>query len=442
MINVSIVTLGCSKNDVDSDQMRSLLDENKYSFVKTPYEADAVIVNTCGFIEQAKEESIDTILELAQLKKTHNLKKLLLAGCLAQRYPDELLESIPEADGVIGTGYLKSVNEALDTLFSGEKVKFTEVIDVPYLEGVYKDNPEITEYVKISEGCNNNCTYCIIPFLKGRNRSRRIEDIVDEVIYLTDRGTKEILLIGQNTTDYGIDLYGEYKLKDLLYELRVIDKLKWIRILYAYPENFTHDLIQEIQENPKVLPYIDIPLQHVSDNVLKNMGRKTNKKEIISLIKRIREKIPNIVIRTTFMVGFPGETEEDFEELLDFIQEYPIDKLGCFSYSQEEGTKAAERTDIIEEDIRLRRQEELMHLQEKISSRLLLKHIDKVIECLVLEKVEEGLYLGRTSLDAPDVDGFIYIKSNVDVRINEFINVKIIDSMEFDLVGEYNEYSK
>ncbi|MCD1146998.1 30S ribosomal protein S12 methylthiotransferase RimO [Peptoniphilus sp. KCTC 25270] len=441
-MKVSIVTLGCSKNDVDTEQMKALLDEEKYTFTSNLKEAEAIVVNTCGFIDQAKEESVDTILEMAEFKKTGQLKNLLLAGCLAQRYPDELLELIPEADGIIGPGYLSSINEALDGMRAGEVVKYTEVIEAPYLENVFRKEVHVTEYVKISEGCNNNCTYCIIPKLKGKNRSRKMEDILEEVRYLAENGCKEVILIGQNTTDYGIDLYNEYKLSELLHELESIEDLKWIRILYAYPDHFTDELIYELKNNSKVVPYIDIPLQHISDSILKKMARRTSKKEILSLISKLRQEIPNMVLRSTFIVGFPGETEEDFEELMEFIEQYPLNRVGCFIYSKEEGTPAALLPNEVEESIKEERQRILMEKQYEISNQIMENYLEETIECLVQEKVEDGLFIGRTLYDAPDIDGVIYIRTKEDLDIDSFIMVHVDESMEYDLGGDFVEYSK
>lgn len=441
-MKVSIVTLGCSKNDVDTEQMKALLDEEKYTFTSNLKEAEAIVVNTCGFIDQAKEESVDTILEMAEFKKTGQLKNLLLAGCLAQRYPDELLELIPEADGIIGPGYLSSINEALDGMRAGEVVKYTEVIEAPYLENVFRKEVHVTEYVKISEGCNNNCTYCIIPKLKGKNRSRKMEDILEEVRYLAENGCKEVILIGQNTTDYGIDLYNEYKLSELLHELESIEDLKWIRILYAYPDHFTDELIYELKNNSKVVPYIDIPLQHISDSILKKMARRTSKKEILSLISKLRQEIPNMVLRSTFIVGFPGETEEDFEELMEFIEQYPLNRVGCFIYSKEEGTPAALLPNEVEESIKEERQRILMEKQYEISNQIMENYLEETIECLVQEKVEDGLFIGRTLYDAPDIDGVIYIRTKEDLDIDSFAMVHVDEAMEYDLGGDFVEYSK
>lgn len=436
MNNVHIVTLGCSKNDVDSSMMYSLLNKNKYKMVDRPSDADILIVNTCGFIDAAKEESIDTILEAVEYKNKGRCKKVLLSGCLAQRYPEELIKEIPEIDGILGTGNISYINELLDRSLEGDLFVKTDNLNSSYIEGVRKEKVNITEYVKISEGCNNNCSYCIIPSLRGKNRSRKIEDIYNEVKYLVDNGTREIILIAQNTTDYGIDLYSKYSLANLIKEISKIEDLKWIRVLYLYPDHFTDDLIDEFKNNDKLVKYVDMPLQHISDNVLKNMNRKTNKNHIINTLKNLRKSVPDIVIRTTFIVGFPGETDEDFKELIDFIKNINFDKLGVFEYSKEEGTAASLLDKQIPEKIKENRKDEIMSIQNEISAEILSNNIDKNLEVLVEEKIDDNNYVGRTYMDAPEIDGVTYISSDRDLKIHDFVDVKIIDSLDYDLVGE------
>lgn len=435
MNSVKIVTLGCSKNEVDSSCMMSILDKNRYSVENDPQKADIIIVNTCGFIDAAKEESIDTILQMAKYKETGSCKKMILSGCLAQRYPEELLKEIPEADGIIGTGNISQINDILDRSIDGERVIKVDNINSPYLEGIKKEKVNITEYVKISEGCNNNCSYCIIPKLRGKNRSRRIEDIYEEVSYLAKNGAREIILIAQNTTDYGIDLYGRYSLSKLIKEISKINDIKWIRVLYLYPDHFTDELISEFINNDKLVKYVDIPLQHYSDYVLKLMDRHTDKEHIKNLIEKLR-KIKGLVIRTTFIVGFPGESEEDFNILREFINTYKFDKLGVFTYSREESTKANNLNEQIDEDVKEYRQDIIMEDQLKISERLLEEKIGQVLQVLIEEKIEDNLYAGRSYLDSPDIDGVIYVNSNKNLSINSFINVKVTSSMEYDLIGD------
>lgn len=435
MNSVKIVTLGCSKNEVDSSCMMSILDKNRYSVENDPQKADIIIVNTCGFIDAAKEESIDTILQMAKYKETGSCKKMILSGCLAQRYPEELLKEIPEADGIIGTGNISQINDILDRSIDGERVIKVDNINSPYLEGIKKEKVNITEYVKISEGCNNNCSYCIIPKLRGKNRSRRIEDIYEEVSYLAKNGAREIILIAQNTTDYGIDLYGRYSLSKLIKEISKLNDIKWIRVLYLYPDHFTDELISEFINNDKLVKYVDIPLQHYSDHVLKLMDRHTDKEHIKNLIEKLR-KIKGLIIRTTFIVGFPGESEEDFNILREFINTYKFDKLGVFTYSREESTKANNLNEQIDEDVKEYRRDIIMEDQLKISERLLEDKIGQVLQVLIEEKIEDNLYAGRSYLDSPDIDGVIYVNSNKNLSINSFINVKVTSSMEYDLIGD------
>ena len=436
MNNVHIVTLGCSKNDVDSSMMYSLLDKNKYQMVNEPSQADILIVNTCGFIDAAKEESIDTILESVEYKNEGRCKKVLLSGCLAQRYPEELIKEIPEIDGIIGTGNIDYINELLDRSLAGDLFIKTDNLNSAYIEGIRKEEVNTTEYVKISEGCNNNCSYCIIPSLRGKNRSRKIEDIYSEVEYLVSKGAREIILIAQNTTDYGIDLYSKYSLANLIKEISKIEDLKWIRVLYLYPDHFTDDLIEEFKNNDKLVNYVDMPLQHISDDVLKRMNRKTSKEHIIKTLKNLRKSVPDIVIRTTFIVGFPGESDDDFNQLVDFIEDIKFDKLGVFEYSKEEGTKAASLDEQISDSIKEERKNEIMTIQSEISSEILSKNIGKRLEVLIEEEVDEENYVGRTYMDSPEIDGVTYVNSAKNLEIGSFVHVDVVDSLDYDLVGE------
>lgn len=428
-------TLGCSKNDVDTSVMESLLDSGKYVLEQDPYVADVIVVNTCGFIDAAKEESIDAILNFAKLKED-KLKKLILAGCLAQRYAKELLLEIPEADGVVGTGNLKDINQVLDSAFMNNKIAAVEDLNSEYIEHTKKSTVSVTEYVKISEGCNNNCTYCIIPKLRGRNRSRAIEDIVKEIKYLVEKGTREVILIGQNTTDYGIDIYNEYSLAKLIREISKIEKLKWIRVLYLYPDNFSDELIEEFKTNDKLLKYADIPLQHHSDKILKLMNRRTSREEIVNLVEKLKREIPGIVLRTTYIVGFPGEDESDFEILKNFVKKGHFTRLGVFTYSREEGTPAYSMPNQVDEEVKEKRQNEIMEIQMEVSKRILEGFVDKELTVLVEEKVDDNTFVGRSYIDAPEIDGCTYITTDRDLDIGSFVKVKITDSMEYDLIGE------
>lgn len=428
-------TLGCSKNDVDTSVMESLLDSEKYVLEQDPYAADVIVVNTCGFIDAAKEESIDAILNFAKLKE-ENLKKLILAGCLAQRYANDLLAEIPEADGVVGTGNLKDINQVLDSAFMDNKIAATSDLNSEYIEHTKKTSVNVTEYVKISEGCNNNCTYCIIPKLRGKNRSRAVEDIVKEIEYLVEKGTREVILIGQNTTDYGIDIYKEYSLAKLIREISKIEKLKWIRVLYLYPDNFSDELIEEFKTNDKLLKYADIPLQHHSDKILKLMNRRTSLKEIVNLVEKLKKEIPGIVLRTTYIVGFPGEDESDFEILKKFVSEGHFTRLGVFTYSREEGTPAYLMPGQVDEEVKEKRQNEIMEIQMEVSQKILEGFVDKELTVLVEEKVDDNTFVGRSYIDAPEIDGCTYITADKDLEIGSFVKVKITDSMEYDLIGD------
>ncbi|MDU5471541.1 MAG: 30S ribosomal protein S12 methylthiotransferase RimO, partial [Peptoniphilus harei] len=413
-----------------------LLDKDKYKMVENPNEADILIVNTCGFIDAAKEESIDTILESVEYKNEGRCKKVLLSGCLAQRYPEELIKEIPEIDGILGTGNIEYINELLDRSLSGDLFVKTDNLNSAYLEGIRKEKVNTTEYVKISEGCNNNCSYCIIPSLRGKNRSRKIEDVYKEVEYLVSKGAREIILIAQNTTDYGIDLYSKYSLANLIREISKIEELKWIRVLYLYPDHFTDDLIEEFKNNDKLVNYVDMPLQHISDDVLKNMNRKTSKDHIIKTLKNLRKSVADIVIRTTFIVGFPGENQEDFDQLVDFIEDIKFDKLGVFEYSREEGTRAASLDEQIPDNIKEERKNEIMAIQSDISGEILSKNLGKTFEVLIEEKIDDNNYVGRTYMDSPEIDGVTYVQSDKELEIGDFVQVEIIDSLDYDLVGE------
>ena len=442
---ISIISLGCSKNDVDSDQMTSILKENNFTLTKDEHEADIVVVNTCGFIESAKEESINTIIEIGEYKKSGNCKILLVAGCLGERYKEELIKELPEIDGILGTGNVNEIVEVVNLLLEGKKTIRVGEIDRDYDESIKRtiaDN-EHTSYIKIAEGCDNFCTYCIIPKLRGKYRSRQMESIIEEAKYLVDNGTKEIILIAQDTTKYGIDIYDEYRLPKLLEELNKLEGLKWIRILYLYPDTFEDSLIESIKHNDKVANYVDIPIQHINDNVLKRMNRSTSKASITKLINKLRNEIPDIIIRTTLIVGFPGETEEEFNELCEYVEAMKFDRLGVFAYSKEEDTPAAMLEDQVEEQVKLDRQSKIMQLQQVISSELNDQRIDKTYEVIIEEKIEDGVYVGRTYMDSPDIDGVVYVHTDKNLNLGDFVNVVISDSLEYDLIGEViDELSK
>ena len=434
---IFVVTLGCSKNEIDSELIISILKNNKLIVADTVEEADIIIVNTCGFIEKAKEESIETIWEMSKYKLEGKCKYLILAGCLAERYSKELMDEIPDIDAIIGTGNIKMIYSVIQQLKkSSKRIKEIDNINSNYLEEVNRISFNPTEYVRISEGCDNFCTYCIIPKLRGKHRSREIENIVKEVEYLASNGVKEIILIGQNTSDYGIDLYGEYCLNKLLDKLNKIDGIIWIRILYLYPDNFNDNLINSIRNNEKVVKYVDIPLQHINNNVLRRMNRRTTKDNIITLINKLRKEIPNITLRTTFIVGFPGETDDEFNELYNFINEIKFDKLGVFTYSREEDTPAYNLPDQIPEHIKISRRDKIMEIQQNISENIMMNKVGKEFTVLIEEFIGDNTYIGRTYMDSPDIDGIIYINSLKDLDIGSFVDVKITDYLEYDLIGE------
>lgn len=431
--------MGCSKNDVDSETMAYKLKNNDYTIINNPSDADYIIINTCSFINAAKEESIDAIFDMINQKKDG--AKIIVSGCLAQRYSNELKEEIPEIDIIVGTGNFQNISEIIKEYEENNKddVYIDNInADIEYIE---KDVADITEYVKIAEGCNNNCSYCIIPKLRGRLRSRPIDDIVNEINHLHKLGTKEVILIAQNTTDYGMDIYSRPSLDMLLKAILERTKMPWIRIMYLYPDNITDDLIETFNSSDRILNYMDIPLQHASDHVLKMMNRHIDKDEIHELITKLRTKIADLVLRTTFIVGFPGEREEDFEELLNFIKKEKFDKLGVFEYSDEEGTRSYSFNEKLDEKTKAERREKIMDAQMDISRASLEKRVGTVMKCLV-EDGEAGEYTLRSFMDAPDVDGQVYVTSDKDLEIGSFVDVKIIEALEYDLRGEIYEPSK
>lgn len=438
MLKIALESLGCSKNLMDAEIMTGILKEKGYEFVEEFDEADIIIVNTCGFIRDAKQESIDTIVELSQLKEVGKLKYLIVTGCLAQRYADELLEEIPEIDAIVGTGNFMNISEIIDRLESEKNVTEIGNIEFAFDETLprYVSTPEHMAYLKIGEGCSNHCTYCIIPKLRGKYRSRKIEDIVEETKTLAAEGAKELVVIAQDTTRYGEDLYGEAKLAELLEELAGIEGIKWIRIMYSYPESITEKLIDVIAAHDNICSYFDMPIQHASNRVLKRMNRRTSKEDIRSKVEMIRSKIPDAVIRTTVIVGFPGETEEDLEELIEFMKEIKFDRLGAFAYSREEDTPADRMDGHMDEEIKEERRDRVMMVQQAISEEINQKREDKVFEVLIEEEAEDGVYVGRTQGDAEEIDSVVYVNSDEELEIGSFVNVYITEAMEYDLIGD------
>ncbi len=445
MLNtVAFVSLGCDKNLVDSEHMLGLLHKDGFTLISEEQSADVLVVNTCCFIEEAKNESIEQILEVAQYKQTGKCKVLIVTGCMAQRYKEEILEEMPEVDAVIGTtSYDKIAHIARSIIGKTSPKTYFEDINKIHIE----DMPRILTtsghfaYIKIAEGCDNLCTYCIIPSLRGKYRSRPMDKIIYEVSGLAKDGVSEIILVAQDTTMYGVDI--GTTLAKLLAKLAKIEGIEWIRILYCYPENITDELIAEIKVNSKVCKYLDMPIQHSSDRVLKRMNRKSNNNLLRETIAKLRADIPNITLRTTLIVGFPEETEEDFANLVDFVEEVKFDHLGVFTYSQEEGTPAAKMANQIDEDTKLERKDIIMNIQYDIASNIASKKVGEIFKVLIESKITgEDVYIGRTYQDAPDVDANVFIEYTGELITGDYVDVKIIHAQKYDLIGEIYEYCK
>lgn len=436
--NVGMISLGCAKNRTDSEIMLGILAENGHTLVNDPNDADIIIVNTCGFIEAAKQESIDTILEMAEYK-SGRCKKLIVTGCLAERYNKEVLDEFPEVDALLGVGDYHKIAEAVNRLEKEEKYASygNKDIDVPENLPRILTTGNASAYIKIAEGCDNNCTYCAIPKIRGHYRSRRMEDILSEAKALALEGIRELIVIAQDTTRYGKDLYGEYKLAELLKELCKIDELHWVRVHYFYTEAITDELIDVFAREEKLCPYIDMPLQHINDTILRRMARRTNGAEIRKRINDLREKIPGVTIRTSIIVGFPGETEEQFKELSDFLSEAKLERVGVFAFSEEEGTPAADFEDKIDDETKQRRLDILMTLQKEISLEKNKEKTGTVVEVLCEGYDEECfLFFGRSRADSIDVDGKVYFATETEVNPGDFVNVEILDYDEYDLTGK------
>ena len=445
-MNILFISLGCDKNLVDSEVMLGLLDKKGYQIVDSEEDADIIVVNTCCFIHDAKEESIQTILEMAEYKKEGKLKALIVTGCLAQRYQQEIIDEIPEVDAVLGTTSYDHIVEAVEEALAGNGHVVLE--DVDALPDV-KEKRLVTTgghyaYMKIAEGCDKHCTYCIIPKLRGNYRSVPMEKLLAEAKDLADQGVKELILVAQETTVYGKDLYGEKSLHKLLRELCKISGIQWIRILYCYPEEIYDELIQTIKEENKVCHYLDLPIQHASDAVLKRMGRRTSKAQLVEIIEKLRKEIPDISLRTTLITGFPGETQEQHEELKDFVDEMEFDRLGVFTYSPEEDTPAATMTEQIPEEVKEDRQAELMELQQEIAFDLAEDMVGREVLVMIEGKVaDESAYIGRTYGDAPKVDGYIFVQTGELLMTGDFAKVRVTGALEYDLIGELaDEYTE
>lgn len=438
-MKILFISLGCDKNLVDSEEMLGLLNREHFEFTDDESEADVIVINTCCFVNDAKEESVNTILQMAEYRKSGSCKALIVTGCLAQRYKTEISDEIPEVDAILGTSSYDKIVDAVKSTICGEKFEKFNPLD----ELIVEESERVVTtgghyaYIKIAEGCNKCCTYCIIPKIRGRYRSVPEEDILKTAEKLVENGAKELILVAQETTLYGVDLYGRKTLPDLLKKICKIPGLIWVRILYCYPEEITDELIEVMKNEPKVCHYIDMPIQHASDKILKAMGRRTNRVELTERILKIRKEIPDIVLRTTLISGFPGETEEDHEEMLDFVDEMEFERLGVFAYSPEEDTAAAEMPDQIDEDIKIKRRNEIMELQQEIAFENAENTIGRDLLVMIEGKVvDENAYVGRTYMDCPNVDGNIFITTDEELITGDFVKVKVTGAAEYDLIGE------
>lgn len=442
-IKISFVSLGCDKNLIDSEIMLGLIDREGYVITDNDSEADIIIVNSCGFIMEANQEAIDKVLEVADYKINSRCKGIIVTGCMAQRYKDEIFEALPEVDAVVGTGDFENIGQVIADILKGRKqVKL--VTDKDHIindENSFKRIVTTTggfAYMKIAEGCDNHCTYCTIPSLRGKYRSRTINSLVKEAQILAEQGVRELILIAQDTSMYGLDLYGEKCLYKLLRELSKIEDIHWIRLLYCYPENITDELITEMAQNPKVLHYVDMPIQHSEDKILKLMGRKSTNLELKKIIAKMRNAMPDICIRTTLITGFPSENDFDFKAQCDFLEEIRFDRLGVFTYSPEEGTPAAKLPHQIDEKVKVERKDYLMALQKNISADICRNFVGRELEVIVEGKIdgEDNLYCGRSYRDCYEIDGFVFFKSNEELIAGDFYTIKITEAGDYDLIGE------
>lgn len=438
-MKILFISLGCDKNLVDTEKMLGLLGAKGYTFTDDETEADIIVINSCCFINDAKEESIETILEMAQYKENGNLKALIVAGCLAERYKDEIIKEIPEVDAVIGTASYDEIVKAVEAVLNGEKTLiFKEINRIPEINV----NRMVTTggyyaHLKIAEGCDKHCTYCIIPKIRGSFRSVPMEELIKEAEYLASIGVKELILVAQETTLYGVDLYGKKSLHILLKELCKINNIKMIRIMYCYPEEIYDELIETMATEKKVCHYLDMPIQHCSDSVLKRMGRRTSKNELIAIINKLRQRIPDIVLRTTLIAGFPGETEENHQEMMEFVDEMEFERLGVFTYSPEENTPAASMDNQLSEDVKEEWRDEIMELQQEIAFDKSMSMIGRELLVMVEGKIaNEPAYVGRTYMDAPGIDGNIFISTGEEFNSGDLVKVKVTGANEYDLIGE------
>lgn len=439
-MNIYFISLGCDKNLVDSENMLGILNENGYRITNDEKEADIIIINTCCFIHDAKQESINTILEMAEYKKSGDIKALIVTGCLAERYKDEILKEIPEVDALLGTSSFSEILIVINEITDGSQHTCFEDLDrLPKVTSRrLLTSGSYSAYLKIAEGCDKHCTYCIIPQVRGNFRSVAMEDLISEASYLAEQGVKELILVAQETTLYGKDIFGEKALSKLLHELCKIDGIVWIRILYCYPEEITDELIEAMKTEPKICRYLDIPIQHASDRILKLMGRRTNKADLISIITKLRKNLPDIVLRTTLITGFPTETQEEHDELLEFVKRMRFERLGVFTYSKEDQTSAANLKPQILAKVKKQRQKEIMKLQQDIAFERNFGLIGKTYEVLIEGKIaeEENVYIGRTYMDAPQVDGFLFLTSQEELMSGDIVKARVTGAKGYDLLGE------
>ncbi len=441
-MKVFFVSLGCDKNLVDSEKMLGLLRHDGFEITDDEYAAEVIVVNTCCFIGDAKEESIQTLIEMGRHKEDGACKVLIAAGCLAQRYREEIKAELPEVDGILGTTSYDGLLEVVQKTLGGEKAEHFTSIDrlAQVKEGRVVTTGGHYAFLKIAEGCNKCCTYCVIPKVRGRFRSVPMDELVAEAEELAAQGVQELILVAQETTLYGVDLYGKKSLPELLHRLGEIRGIQWIRLQYCYPEEITDELIAAMKHEPKVCHYLDMPIQHANDRILKRMGRRTTKAELLERIAKIREEIPDIVLRTTLIAGFPGETDEEFEELCDFVEEVRFERLGVFAYSQEEDTPAAIMPDQVDEEVKLDRRDALMEIQQEISMERCQEKVGMILEAFVEGKiVDENAYVARTYMDAPGIDGYVFIHTGAELMTGHFVRVRVTGALEYDLIGELED---
>ena len=437
-LTVGFISLGCAKNQINTEHMIAAVKNAGYNVTGEPEKSDVTVINTCGFIEDAKKEALDTIFEVAALKKENKLQKIIVCGCLSERYSDNIADELYEVDGFVGVGSFQNIVEVIDRVMSGERVCDFGDLENIQLEGErYVISPEFSVYLKIADGCSNCCSYCAIPSIRGRFHSRPMENIIEEAKHLAKNGAKELIVIAQDTSNYGIDIYGKRRLAELLRELCKVEGIEWVRIMYLYPDKITDELIEVIKTEDKIVKYIEMPVQHAAGSMLARMNRPGDKASLLELVHKLRREIPNVILRTTLMVGFPGETDSEFEQLCEFVKEAEFDKLGVFTFSEEEGTPAFDMQDKIEEDIKDRRAETIELLQSEIVLKKQDELLNKTVEVIVegFDRIAE-CWFGRSYMEAPDIDGKIFFTSNDAIDAGDIISVKITECMDFELIGE------